>query len=175
MVMAVVGTTGSLERLFLLSRALLRFSTPRFDGINHFAADTSSTSEWTLWFNTVNFLWSLVFQLNSLMTSEFHWIHWTWSFWDPTRNLGIGFLMIWTPLKGWGSVSTQGCGSIRDRYVNSEPSHVPTGGFQFCNVIVFEVIYHVNLVSCYMNFAEKPCILFGLKSFLNEVQSLIQR
>lgn len=48
MVMAVVGTTGSLERLFLLSRALLRFSTPRFDGINHFAADTSSTSEWTL-------------------------------------------------------------------------------------------------------------------------------
>ncbi len=37
--------TGSLERLFLLSRALLRFSTPRFDGINHFAADTSSTSE----------------------------------------------------------------------------------------------------------------------------------
>ena len=36
------SSVGSLERLFLLSRALLRFSTPRFDGINHFAADTSS-------------------------------------------------------------------------------------------------------------------------------------
>ena len=35
---------GSLERLFLLSRALLRFSTPRFDGINHFAAERISAS-----------------------------------------------------------------------------------------------------------------------------------
>ena len=39
--------------------------------------------------------------------------------WDPNRNLCIEFLMIWTPLKWWGSVSTPGCGSIRVRYVNS--------------------------------------------------------
>ncbi|CAL1154489.1 unnamed protein product [Cladocopium goreaui] len=36
------SSVGSLERLFLLSRALLRFSTPRFDGINHFAAERIS-------------------------------------------------------------------------------------------------------------------------------------
>ncbi|CAK8992659.1 unnamed protein product [Durusdinium trenchii] len=33
------ASVGSLERLFLLSRALLRYSTPRFDGINRIASD----------------------------------------------------------------------------------------------------------------------------------------